>query len=307
MLFLYSGHLTAPISMDKTAFMTTMTTGFKGRFILCFRCLRLALHLLTGTLTVASVYPFIADSRRLGLKQRWSRQLLDILGVRLDAPLSGIAPGSLFVANHISWLDIYAFNAARPMAFVAKDEVRHWPLIGWLSAHTDTLFLSRENRRQSTQVNAQMSALLRAAKDVALFPEGTTTTGAQLLHFHGALLQSAVDAGCLVQPVALSYYAADGRRSEVAAYVGDMTMAESLLAILRCGRLTVRLRPTPPLDPQVMSRRALAQAARGAIAFSLGLSGDGRVALPSPSSLICPQLPETDKVHAFTPSHFSGE
>lgn len=287
--------------------MTTMTPGLKGRLILCFRCLRLALHLLAGTFTVATVYPFIADARRLELKQRWSRQLLGILGVRLDAQLTGITPGSLFVANHISWLDIYAFNAARPMAFVAKAEVRHWPLIGWLSAHTDTLFLSRENRRQSARVNAQMSALLQSAKDVALFPEGTTTTGAQLLHFHGALLQSAVDAGCLVQPVALSYYGDDGRRSEVAAYAGETTMGESLLAILRSGSLTVRLRPTPPLDPRVMPRRALAQAARGAIAFSLGLSCDGSVALTSSSSSICPQLPETDKVHAFTPSHFSGE
>ena len=287
--------------------MTTMNPDLKGRLVLCFRCLQLALHLLAGTLTVATVYPFIADARRLDLKQRWSRQLLAILGVRLDAQLAGIAPGSLFVANHISWLDIYAFNAARPMAFVAKDDVRRWPLIGWLSAHTDTLFLSRENRRQSKQVNAQMSALLLAAKDVTLFPEGTTTTGAQLLHFHGALLQSAVDACCPVQPVALSYYGADGLRSEVAAYAGETTMGDSLLDILRHGPLTVRLRPTPPLDPRVMPRRALAQAARGAIAFSLGLPGDGSIASPSPSSSLCPQQPETDKVHAFTPSHFSGE
>jgi 1-acyl-sn-glycerol-3-phosphate acyltransferase len=287
--------------------MTTMIQGLKGRLVLCLRGLRLVLHLLTGSLTVATIYPLIADARRLELKQRWSRQLLALLGVRLDAQLAGMAPGSLFVANHISWLDIYALNAARPMAFVAKAEVRGWPLIGWLAAHTDTLFLSRENRRQSTLVNARMRSLLLAAKDVAVFPEGTTTTGAQLLPFHGALLQSAVDAGCLVQPVALSYYGADGRRSEVAAYAGETTMGESLLAILRSGPLTVRLRPTPPLDPRAMPRRALAQAARGAIAFSLGLPGEGATTSPRPSSLRCPQLPETDKVHAFTPSHFSGE
>ena len=287
--------------------MTTMIQGLKGRLVLCFRGLRLVLHLLTGSLTVATIYPLIADARRLELKQRWSRQLLALLGVRLDAPLAGMAPGSLFVANHISWLDIYALNAARPMAFVAKAEVRGWPLIGWLAAHTDTLFLSRENRRQSTLVNARMRSLLLAAKDVAVFPEGTTTTGAQLLPFHGALLQSAVDAGCLVQPVALSYYGADGRRSEVAAYAGETTMGESLLAILRSGPLTVRLRPTPPLDPRAMPRRALAQAARGAIAFSLGLPADGTIPAPGPAAMRCAQRSETDKVHAFTPSHFSGE
>jgi 1-acyl-sn-glycerol-3-phosphate acyltransferase len=287
--------------------MTTKSPGLKEQLILCGRCLRLALHLLAGALTVATVYPLIADARRRALKQRWSRRLLAILDVHLDAQLAAVPPGSLFVANHVSWLDIYAFNAARPMAFVAKAEVRRWPLIGWLAAHTDTLFLSRESRRQSAQVNAQVRRLLMAAADVAVFPEGTTTTGGQLLPFHAALLQSAVDTGRPLQPVALSYCTADGRRSEVAAYAGATTMGESLLAILRSGPLTVRLRPTPTLDSRNMNRRALAQAARGAIAFSLGLPADGTIPAPGPAAMRCAQRSETDKVHAFTPSHFSGE
>ncbi|MEI7429119.1 MAG: lysophospholipid acyltransferase family protein [Betaproteobacteria bacterium] len=253
----------------------------KGRLLLILRCLRLGLHLLWGAITVATVYPLIRDTRRLWLKQRWSRQLLEIIGVRIDAQLSGVTPGSLFVSNHISWLDIYALNAARPMAFVSKAEVRSWPLIGWLSANTDTLFLSRDSRRQTKRVNAEMSEMLLAEKDVAIFPEGTTTEGTQLLHFHGALLQSAIDTGRPVQPVALSYYDASGRRSLVPAYIGETSLGESLLAIITCGSLTVRLRPTPPLDSQSMTRRELANAARGAIAFNLGLPGADDVAEPA--------------------------
>ena len=239
------------------------------------RIVRLAFHLLQGLLVVALVYPFVSDGRRLWLKQRWSFKLLRILGVRLDARLSGLAPGSLIVANHVSWLDIYALNAARPSAFVAKDEVRKWPLIGWLAAHTDTLFLRRGSRRHARTINSQVSALLSADKDVVVFPEGTTTDGSRLLDFHAALLQPAIDCGRPVQPVALSYHDACGRRSTRPAYAGDTTLGDSLMAIVSCPGLTVRLRPTPVLDRAEASRRQLAIAAQGAIAFSLGV-GSGQ-------------------------------
>lgn len=241
------------------------------RPIRAVRLLRLGLHVLWGATVVACVYPFIRDRRRLWLKQRWSRQLLDILAVRLDAQLAGAAPGSLFVANHVSWLDIYALNAARPMAFVAKAEVRDWPLVGWLSAHTDTVFLRRGSRGHARIVNAEIDALLNADKDVAVFPEGTTTDGTHLLNFHAALLQPAVDGGRPIQPVALSYHAADGKRSLAPAYAGETTLLGCLAAILASRSLTVRLRPTPPLPAREAGRRDLAHAARGAIAFSLGL------------------------------------
>lgn len=235
------------------------------------RAIRLGLHFFWGAITVATIYPFVQDARRLWLKQRWSRQLLEILGIDLDATLTGIAPGSLIIANHISWLDIFALNAARPVAFISKAEVRQWPLIGWLSAKTDTVFLMRGSRGHARIVNAQIDALLNAEKDVALFPEGTTTDGTHLLHFHAALLQPAVETGRPVQPVALSYHLPDGRRCEAAAYAGDTTMGECIRAILATPRMVVRLRPERPLDSTQLDRRSLANEARKAIAFSLGL------------------------------------
>lgn len=220
---------------------------------------------------MACLYPFSRPSRRLALKQRWSRRLLDILAVRLDAQLASAEPGSLIVANHISWLDIYALNAARPMAFVAKAEVRDWPLIGWLAAKTDTVFLRRGSRGHARIINAQIDALLNAEMDVAIFPEGTTTDGTHLLNFHGALLQPAVETGRPIQPVALSYYDAGGCRTLAPAYAGHTTLGQCFAAILACRSLTVRLRPTPALDPQRRQRRELARTAREAIALSLGI------------------------------------
>ena len=235
------------------------------------RALRIGLHVLWGALNVALCYPFIRGSRRLWLKQRWSRQLLGILSVRIDARLSGIAPGSLLVANHVSWLDIYALNAMRPLAFVAKAEVRKWPLIGWLAARTDTIFIRRGSRQDAVETIGIVAARLRAQQDVAIFPEGTTTDGHCVLPFHGALLQSAIEAQRPLQPVSIAYYDATGRRTTIPAYAGDTTMLESLAAIIACRNLTVRLRLSPAIDPSGRSRRELAQAARGAISYSLGV------------------------------------
>lgn len=238
------------------------------------RYARLGLHLLWGALTIACTYRFLNDACRLWLKQRWSRQLLEILAIRLDTGFSGASRGSLIVANHISWLDIFVLNAARPMAFVSKAEVRHWPLAGWLAANTDTLFLRRGRGSHALEINRKIAAMLSSGKDVAVFPEGTTSDGTRVLPFHGALLQPAIDCGRPVQPVALAYFDARGQRTSVPAYAGETSMAECMAAIIASRSLTVRLRQTPAITPDQSSRRQIAAMARGAIAFGLGLPTD---------------------------------
>ncbi|SDH73007.1 lysophospholipid acyltransferase family protein [Propionivibrio dicarboxylicus] len=235
------------------------------------RYARLGLHLLWGALTVAAVYRFLNDDARLWLKQRWSQQLLDILAIHLDANLHGVPHGSLIVANHISWLDIFVLNAIRPMAFVSKSEVRDWPLAGWLAANTDTLFLRRGCRADAIDINARIETLLAAGKDVAVFPEGTTTDGSHLQPFHGALLQPAIDSKRPVQPLALAYFDRSGRRSIAPAYAGETTMAECMAEIIASRSLYVRLRPTPPIVAGTLTRREVAVMARSAVAYHLSL------------------------------------
>jgi len=237
--------------------------------IAAFRLTRVGLHLGCGLATAALVYPLIGRSAQLKLKQRWSRQLLGMLGVRLQAEAAPLPSPALLVANHVSWLDIYVINALAPAAFVCKADVRDWPLIGWLCGRTETVFMPRGSRNAARHASGVVAARLRQGWQVAAFPEGTTSDGSEVLPFHGALLQGAIDAGCRVQPLALRYTDGDGRLSTAPAYCGDTTLLQSLRRIAAAPCLHVRLDVLPPLDGHGAERRALAAAAWQAVRHAL--------------------------------------
>lgn len=234
-------------------------------------------------MAVALLYPLAGQDSRLAMKQRWSRKLLRILGIHLEARLGTLPPGSLLVANHISWLDIFLLNAAQPAAFVSKAEVRQWPAIGWLSARTDTIFLRRGSRGHARIVNGEIIRVLHAGRFVALFPEGTTSDGGSLLHFHGALLQPAIEAGRPIVPLTLSYHDRNGRRSTAPAYVGEDSLLQCLQAILAAGWLEGRVEAGEALPTDgSLDRKALAALARQDIASRLMLGGDIPAPTPRP-------------------------
>lgn len=227
--------------------------------------------IIAGLLVTLLIVPWCGDAARLRLKASWAAALLDTLGVELEADLTHAVPGALLVANHISWIDIYVINAALPAAFVSKEEVRRWPLIGWLAARHDTIFLRRGSRGHARLINAEVAAVLARGKHVAVFPEGTTTDGRSLLHFHAALIQPALAAGRPVLPVALSYWELDGRRSLAPRYDGEITLAQCTRAILGRRRIIARLVSTPVLGRNGEDRKQVAAAAREAIACAAGL------------------------------------
>lgn len=237
--------------------------------IAAFRLARVGLHLAYGMATAALVYPLVGRPTQLRLKQRWSRQLLAMLGVRLQADAAALPAPALLVANHVSWLDIFVINAVAPAAFVCKAEVRGWPGIGWLCARTETLFMPRGSRSAAKQAGGIVAARLRAGWRVAVFPEGTTTDGGRLLPFRPALLQGAIDAGCAVQPLALRYVDGEGRASTLPAYCGDITLLASLRRIAAAPRLEARLDVLPALDGRGAERRALAAKAETSIRDAL--------------------------------------
>jgi 1-acyl-sn-glycerol-3-phosphate acyltransferase len=224
-----------------------------------------------GVATVVCIFPFSTDSHRMRLKRRWSKAMLDILGVRLDTDLRHAVPGSMLVANHISWLDIFVINAALPTAFVSKEEVRHWPVIGWLAAVNDTVFLKRGSRGHAKIINQEIADVLATGKHVGVFPEGTTTDGTHVLHFHAALLQPALAAGRPVVPAAISYWEPDGSRSLAPRYDGDISIGQCLSAILARPKLIARLVTTTPLGQNGEDRRSVAAAARAAISTAAEL------------------------------------
>jgi 1-acyl-sn-glycerol-3-phosphate acyltransferase len=217
-----------------------------------------ALHLAWGFAASALLLPALADDKRLAFKRIWSAALLRILAVRLRADAREIAPGSLIVANHISWLDVFVINAICPAAFVAKDEVAQWPGLAWLLARNETLLLRRGSAQAARRAAARMAEMLADGRRVAVFPEGTTTDGSRVLPFHAALLQAAIDAAVTVYPLALSYHDAAGRRCAAAAYVGDTTLWQSLRSIAVARVIEARVKVLAPVSANACTRRELA-------------------------------------------------
>lgn len=241
------------------------------RAIALFRAARTVLHIAYG-LALAVIYPRLTPPLRRQLMQRWSAGLLDIFNVKVllaeDDPLRNLH-GGLIVTNHISWLDVFVLNAVVPMRFVAKSEVRRWPVIGWLCARAQTLFIERGKARSAARINLQLVELLQRGECLAVFPEGTTTDGTAVAHFHSSLLQSAIDAGTLVHPTAIRYQNGAGERSTAAAYIDNLSFGASLWTLLNAPVVHVRLLPTPALHAADCERRELAQRAHAAISTAL--------------------------------------
>ena len=221
-----------------------------------------------GAATVACAFGFLSLKAQRALKARWSRQLLDAVGVRLHVAGAPPAVGFL-VSNHISWLDIYAINALAPTAFVSKDDVRSWPVIGWFSTHTETIFLERGSRAAAMRAKDCLVRALRSRTRVGVYPEGTTTEGDAVLPFHSALFESAIEAGAAVLPTALRYTGRDGSPSRAAAYVGNTSLWQSLRAVVTASGLTVHVAFLPAIDPAGLDRRQLAHRAHALIASRL--------------------------------------
>lgn len=238
------------------------------------RAFRLVLHLVRGVLTIALLFPFYGRSRRRNAVRRWSARSLAIVNVVPQvhgAPPAGSSRSLVLVANHVSWLDIQVIHSVWQVRFVAKSEVRDWPVIGWLSARAGTLFIERDSKRHAMRINQSIHAAFVDGDAIGVFPEGTTTHGNEIGKFHASLLQPAVDEEALVCPVALRYLDPDGKPCIDASYVGETSLAESMRAILRQPRIKAELHFLAPIDAKGRTRRELAGLTREAIATKLSL------------------------------------
>jgi 1-acyl-sn-glycerol-3-phosphate acyltransferase len=165
-------------------------------------------------------------------KKYWSKVLLNICGIRVKQAGRAVLEGPvLFVVNHISWLDIFILNRTRATAFIAKSEIRRWPLIGRLANGADTIFIERASRHAVHKVGESIRQHFEQNQAVGLFPEGTTSPGYTLLPFYANLFEPARKAGACIQPVVLKYYH-HGRRSDFAAFVGEQTLLHNMWCVL---------------------------------------------------------------------------
>lgn len=264
-----------------------------------FRLLACGLLLLGGALCVAFVFPWLQYSTRARIKRRWSQLLVAALGIDIasDAAAGTNIPHGLVVANHVSFLDIFVINAVMPVSFVAKSEVAGWPLIGWLTRHTDNLFLERGRVQAAHLARQRMAELLAAGRRLVIFPEGTTTMGAAVLPFHAALLQSAIDSEVPVVCLALAYRTATGEATNAPAYVDADSLWDCLWRIVCSDGLVARLAPAGVLRAGT-DRRVLAHRAHTCV--SGALAGIGCNAHVTEEQLACHDGQE--ECHASTES-----
>lgn len=246
------------------------------------------LGFLAGVLVLTvGFFPWMSQTQRGRQTRRSSQLLLAIAGVRVQVagvPVSagladtGVAPGSrgrMVLANHVSWADIFAINAALPARFVAKAEIGRWPGVGWVASAAGTLYIERGRRHAVASMNDRVAAHLKLGETVAVFPEGTTTAGDTLLPFHSNLVAPAIEVGAELWPVAVSYTEA-GRPSQAAAYIGEMTLLQSLWQIVTARKLVARVSLLPAIATPDGTRHALTEAARMSIAAELGLAVEPR-------------------------------
>lgn len=231
------------------------------------RAIILIFFLLLGVAIVGLLYPLVRLEFKQRLKQWWSARVIRNLGLKLQINEKSIPSGSLIIANHISWLDIFVINATFPAAaFVSKSEIKNWPLIGWLASKNETLFVHRNSSAHTRVINEEIATLLTKGRHVAIFPEGTTTDGSHVLKFHTALLQPAIETGASVQPLAISYRLPDGRLAVAPAYYGDITLLGCVRATIAEPEIIARLIVGTPLSvAHIANRKDLACRARDSI------------------------------------------
>ncbi len=203
----------------------------------------------------------------------WTGRLVRIFGFRIrrfGEPLPGAV---LYVANHVSWLDIVLIDSQRPVAFVAKNEIDRWPLVGWLAGCAGTIFHRRGNADSLNQVMARVVERLRAGRPVGVFPEGGSGHGERVGTFHARIFQTALDAEVPVQPVALRY-GVEGRQDPHVPFARGEKFLPNFLRLLGGPRRDAEVHFLAAVEATPDARRRMAEESRARIVRTLGYGDD---------------------------------
>lgn len=251
------------------------------------RAARLLAHLAGGVLTGYPVFFLLAlvgmdahGRRRDALVRAWMRALLRILNVNLRVRGRIQTGAVLYCANHVSWLDIPCLRAVVDAVFVAKSEVRRWPVVGGLAARAGTIFLQRGSHDATSRVVDSMTWRLAAHRPVIVFPEGTSTDGSTVRRFHARLYQAATRVHGHVQAVAVRYPSGAGI-SAVIPFVDADNLVGHLWRVLGEESIAAELHFCAALAAAGRERRALADTTRAQVLATWQVCGTRLPALPS--------------------------
>jgi 1-acyl-sn-glycerol-3-phosphate acyltransferase len=221
-------------------------------------------------------FPRATREQKLAHIQRWSTHVLKVIGVHLNITASSTRIGplktQLLVANHVSWLDVLVIQALHPCVFVAKSEVRHWPLVGSIAKACGVVFVDRSSSSSARKMVDDVANALHHGYCVAGFPEGTSSEGYDVSLFHANLFEAAIYRDVNVLPIALRYTNAHtGELCLRAAFVGDIGFIESLHQVMTTRHIHVGVNIGKTLSPQGHSRRTLAHLSHRSVSMQLAI------------------------------------
>ncbi len=248
----------------------------KSSFQTSMKLSRIARHLVKGGLRSPLSGAFNHLSGQAGKHllempyyQRWINEFVDMLNMDIKVCGARVPDrGCLFVANHISWVDAVALSAVDRFSFIAKQEVKSWPIIGGIGRQFNTVFIERHNKFSVYRSLPALSDYMNAGNDVLVFPEGTTSDGQDVLHFYPMLFEAAVRAGCPIQPIALRYTDDTGKYLPEVSFIDDDTVIDTLVRMLAQKKVQAHLSYLEPLTYSTC-RKVAATVARQRISQAL--------------------------------------
>ena len=230
----------------------------------------------------AIVFPFVSKARNRQLIKWWCGGLLRAFHIKVLIQGKLLLPNvssTMFVANHISWADIHTLNSVIPLRFIAKSDIKSWPVFGYLARKSNAIFVDRAKRQEAGRLVELTKDSLLAGDNVCFFPEGTTTDGTGInstglqgppaLAFKSSVLQAAIDANAKIWPIAIRYNHPDGSINRQMAYAGGVSLIESMQNILSQKNPSVTLHFLTPIEATGKNRRDLSKAAYDAIVAKL--------------------------------------
>jgi 1-acyl-sn-glycerol-3-phosphate acyltransferase len=231
------------------------------------KLIRLLLHLVRGYIKVRWGWRTLTPLQAQEAVMAWAQGALAIFGAQVSVKGSFTQGGPLLlVSNHISWLDILLYLSLTPVRFVSKSEVQSWPIVGRFAGACRTLFIQRASKRDARKVVEMMRESLLRGDRVAVFPEGTTTTGEEVLPFHANLFESAVNANASVQVASILYVSSVSSPSPMGptrittpSFTGEDTLVGSIWRILGLKHFEIWVSLSEAHAPSGLDRRALAQ------------------------------------------------
>ena len=249
------------------------------RYMLLIKYLKLLRLMASAVWTLWFVFPRLDRDSKLREIQSWAQQTLAVMGLKVhyEKAASAIPANNaplILVANHVSWLDVLVIQSLQPSIFIAKSEVRQWPLVGAMAQASGVVFVDRQSTRSTLKMVESVAVALSQGYCVAGFPEGTSSEGHEVSLFHANLFEAAVNHQIQVQPLALRYSdPVTGALCRRAAFVGDVGFLQSLHNIMSAPGIHAAVYIGEMLSPLGHSRRSLANLSHRSVRTQLAALG----------------------------------